>query len=82
MTAKKKEDAPLPFEEALKRLETIVHQLEQGDVPLEKSLALYEEGIRLSQTCAEHLAKAEMTVKRLSKELDGSFILRDDEVDQ
>jgi len=82
MSAKKKDEAPLPFEEALKRLENIVQQLEQGDVPLEKSIALYEEGIRLSRTCADHLSKAELTVKRLSKEMDGSFILRDDEVDQ
>jgi exodeoxyribonuclease VII small subunit len=82
MTAKKKDEAPMPFEEALKRLETILQQLERGDVPLEKSIALYEEGIQLSKTCAEHLAKAELTVKRLSKELDGSLILRDDEADQ
>jgi exodeoxyribonuclease VII small subunit len=82
MTAKKKDEAPLPFEDALKRLETIVQQLERGDVPLEQSIALYEEGIGLSRTCAEHLAKAELTVKRLSKELDGSFILRDDEAGQ
>jgi exodeoxyribonuclease VII small subunit len=82
MTAKKKDEAPPAFEEAMKRLETIVQQLEQGDVPLEKSIALYEEGIQLSKTCAEHLAKAELTVKRLSKELNGSFVLRDGEVDQ
>ena len=82
MTAKKKDETPLTFEEMLKRLETIVKQLEQGDVPLEKSIALYEEGIQLSRTCADHLAKAELTVKRLSKELDGSFLLRDDEADQ
>jgi exodeoxyribonuclease VII small subunit len=82
MTAKKKGEAPLPFEDALKRLETIVQQLERGDVPLEQSIALYEEGIQLSRTCADHLAKAELTVKRLSKELDGSFILRDDEAGQ
>ena len=82
MTAKKKDETPLTFEEVLKRLETIVKQLEQGDVPLEKSIALYEEGIQLSRTCADHLAKAELTVKRLSKELDGSFLLRDDEADQ
>ena len=82
MTAKKKDETPLTFEEVLKRLETIVKQLEQGDVPLEKSIALYEEGIQLSRTCSDHLAKAELTVKRLSKELDGSFLLRDDEADQ
>ena len=82
MTAKKKDETPPTFEEVLKRLETIVQQLEQGDVPLEKSIALYEEGIQLSRTCADHLAKAELTVKRLSKELDGSFLLRDDEADQ
>jgi exodeoxyribonuclease VII small subunit len=82
MTAKKKDDAPLVFEEALKRLETIVQQLEQGDVPLEQSIALYEEGIQLSRTCAQQLARAELTVKRLSKELDGSFILRDEEPGQ
>ena len=82
MTAKKKDEAPLPFEEALKRLQSIVERLERGDVPLEQSIALYEEGIQLSRTCSDHLSRAELTVKRLSKELDGSFILRDEESDQ
>jgi exodeoxyribonuclease VII small subunit len=79
MSAKKKDEAPPVFEEALKRLEAIVQQLERGDVPLERSIELYEEGIKLSRACAEHLTKAELTVKRLSKELDGSFILREGE---
>jgi exodeoxyribonuclease VII small subunit len=79
MSAKKKEDEPFIFEEALKQLERIVQRLEQGDVPLDESIAMYEEGIKLSKTCAEHLSKAELTVKRLAKVMDGTFSLRDEE---
>lgn len=67
------------FEESLHRLEEIVNQLERGDVPLEDSLRLYEEGIRLSRTCAERLGKAETTLQRLSRDLNGKLTLTDDE---
>ncbi|HTR99693.1 MAG TPA: exodeoxyribonuclease VII small subunit, partial [Bacteroidota bacterium] len=55
MTAKKKEET---FEDSLHRLEEIVQRLEQGDVPLEQAMQLYEEGVTLSKTCAEKLKAA------------------------
>lgn len=79
MAGKKTAPAQGTFEESLHRLEEIVNQLEQGDVPLEDSLVLYEEGIRLSKTCAERLTRAETTLKKLNKDLDGKLTLTDEE---
>ncbi|MBI2428704.1 MAG: exodeoxyribonuclease VII small subunit [Ignavibacteriales bacterium] len=61
------------FENSLKRLEAIVDSLEQGEVSLEESLKMFEEGIRLSKECLETLGKAELTVKQLTKDLNGKF---------
>ncbi len=55
------------FEEALKKLEEIVTQLEQGDLSLDKSLKLFEEGIRLSHRCTKKLDEAEKKVEILLK---------------
>jgi len=78
----KKRDQDIPtFEQSLKRLEDIVNRLERGDVPLEESLRLYEEGLELSKTCSERLAKAEVTLKRLSKNAKGAFEELDDEAE-
>jgi len=60
------------FEESLKRLEGIVGQLEQGDLPLEESLKLFEEGVTLSATCKQELDAAEGKVQMLVKQRDGS----------
>ncbi len=65
----------LEFENSLRQLEKIVEQLEQGEVPLEKSLDLYEEGIRLAKVCADHLMRAEVKLKRLGKDLEGNLKL-------
>ena len=48
------------FEASLEALEQIVRQLEDGDLPLEKSLELFEQGIRLSRECQERLSQAEL----------------------
>ena len=61
------------FEDSLKQLETIVGQLEQGDLPLEDSLRLFEEGMRLSAVCKEELEAAEGKVQILLKQRDGSM---------
>jgi exodeoxyribonuclease VII small subunit len=61
------------FEDSLKRLETIVAQLEEGDLPLEDSLKLFEEGMRLSAVCKEELDAAEGKVQILIKQRDGSM---------
>ena len=47
------------FEECLQRLEKIVLELERGEIPLEKSLTLFEEGMQLSSTCRKELEQAE-----------------------
>ncbi len=55
------------FEECLQRLEKIVQQLEKGDVPLETSLTLFEEGMNLSSACRKELEQAEGKVEILLK---------------
>ncbi|WP_313894350.1 exodeoxyribonuclease VII small subunit [Psychrobacillus sp.] len=49
----------LPFDEAMIHLENIVRQLEQGDVPLENAIELYQKGMELSKLCSEKLQSAE-----------------------
>ena len=60
------------FEESLARLEEIVKQMEQGNVPLADSLALFSEGTALIKSCGELLDKAEQQVVQLVKSADGS----------
>lgn len=60
------------FEESLKKLENIVDQLEKGDLPLEESLKLFEEGVGLSAVCKQELDAAEGKVQMLVKR-DGSL---------
>ena len=54
-----------PFEEVMDRLQTVVAQLEEGDLPLEQSLAMFEEGVRLSRAGAKRLDEAERRVEEL-----------------
>jgi exodeoxyribonuclease VII small subunit len=56
------------FEECLERLEKIVQELEKGEVPLEKSLKLFEEGMQLSAACRKELEEAEGKVEILLKQ--------------
>lgn len=56
----------LSFEEAFERLETAVAALQDGQMPLERALQLYEEGMKLAQHCNELLQKAELRVQQLS----------------
>jgi len=60
------------FEAALARLEEIVKELETGDLPLEQSLKLYEEGIKLSRLCNKRLEDAERRVEILLKSKNGT----------
>jgi exodeoxyribonuclease VII small subunit len=53
------------FEQAFQRLDEIVQRLEQGDLPLEESLALYEEGMTLAAQCNDWLDQAELRVRQL-----------------
>jgi exodeoxyribonuclease VII small subunit len=70
----------IKFEVALKRLEEIADKLERGDIPLEDSLKLYEEGQKLINLCREKLSKAEAKVKELIKK-NKEFILKPTESD-
>lgn len=60
------------FEESLEALENIVTKLEEGDLPLEKSLELFEEGVKLSRRCQEKLAAAERRIEMLVKDSEGN----------
>jgi exodeoxyribonuclease VII small subunit len=55
----------MDFEQRLKRLETIVQKMENGDLQLEESLKLFEEGVKLSRECTQQLGEAEAKVKVL-----------------
>ena len=55
------------FEESLERLESIVKDMERGDLPLEQSLTLFEEGMELSTTCRKELDEAEGKIEILLK---------------
>jgi len=61
------------FEESLRKLEAIVDQLEKGDLSLEDSLKLFEEGVSLSAVCKKELDAAEGKVQMLVKQRDGSL---------
>lgn len=60
------------FEESLKKLEAIIGKLERGDLPLEESVRLFEEGIQLSNACKGDLEAAEGKIQVLLKQKDGS----------
>jgi exodeoxyribonuclease VII small subunit len=59
------------FESSLDALEQIVRELERGDLPLEKSLELFEQGIRLSRECQERLNQAERRIEVLMRDNQG-----------
>jgi len=65
------------FEAALKQLEEIVQKLERGELPLEESLKLYEDGIRLSRLCHAKLEEAEGKIELLMKDAKGELVLDD-----
>jgi exodeoxyribonuclease VII small subunit len=64
----------VPFEKNLERLDAIVRQLEDADLPLEKALQLYEEGMKLSQVCHKQLEEAEGRVEILRKKAGGQMV--------
>jgi exodeoxyribonuclease VII small subunit len=65
------------FEQSLKKLETIVDQLEKGDLALEDSLKLFEEGVGLSAACKQELDAAEGKVQILVRQRDGALKAED-----
>jgi exodeoxyribonuclease VII small subunit len=64
------------FEASLEALERIDHELEHGDFPLEKSLELFEQGIRLSRECQERLTQAERRIEVLMSDNQGRPVVR------
>ncbi len=68
---KNNEQQAKSFEASLEALEQIVHELERGDLPLEKSLELFEQGIRLSRQCQERLSQAERRIEVLLRDNQG-----------
>ena len=59
------------FETSLEELERIVRELERGDLPLEKSLELFEQGVKLSRACQERLNEAERRIEILTRDNQG-----------
>jgi exodeoxyribonuclease VII small subunit len=58
----------LDFEEAMERLEEIVRELEHGDVPLEKAIDLFQQGMKLSQLCGSKLEQVERKIEMITQE--------------
>ncbi len=70
------EESPVSdFETSLKSLEALVARLERGDLPLNESLALFEQGVSLTRQCHEQLASARQRVQILLPEADGKVKL-------
>lgn len=65
MAGKKKNDGELNLESALEKLELLVESLEKGDLSLEESLKVFEDGIKLTRHCQETLSAAEQKVQLL-----------------
>ena len=68
-------EAPKSFEASLEALERIVQELEQGDLPLEKSLELFEQGIGLSRQCQDRLNQAERRIEILFRDNQGRTVV-------
>jgi exodeoxyribonuclease VII small subunit len=66
--AKEKEAVILSFEEAMDQLEQLVGKLENGDVPLEKAIDLFQEGMKLSHLCSQKLEQVERKIEMLVEE--------------
>ena len=64
----------LKFEKAMTRLENIVDELERGDLDIDKSLEIFEEGIKMSRLCTKKLNEAEAKIQKLTKDKKGELI--------
>jgi len=64
----------IKFEKAMTRLENIVEELERGDLDIDKSLQIFEEGIKMSRLCSKKLNEAEAKIEKLSKGEKGDLI--------
>ena len=66
----------LPFEEALKKLESIVEAMESEDLPLETLLSKYEQGTQLARICQQKLSEAELKIQQLERNAAGEMKLK------
>jgi exodeoxyribonuclease VII small subunit len=73
MDAERRRIAALPFDRALGELQAVVAKLEAGNLPLEESIALYEQGVLLHEHCARLLGQAELRVQRLVDQAGGGL---------
>lgn len=78
MSAKGKEPT---FEEALKKLENVVAKLESGEIMLEESIRLFEEGMKLSSLCQKRLDDADRKIETLLRQPGGIVSVTEDESD-
>ncbi|MEK9629828.1 MAG: exodeoxyribonuclease VII small subunit [Nitrospinota bacterium] len=62
------------FEKAIQRLEKIVDDLEKGELDIDKSLEIFEEGIKMSRVCSKKLNEAEAKIEKLTKNQKGELI--------
>lgn len=69
-------DGEIAFEDALRRLETIVEAMESDDLPLEQLLQRFEDGTRLARLCQTRLADAEVRIRQLEETLGGALVPR------
>ncbi len=64
----------IKFEKAMTRLEKIVDELERGDLDIDKSLEIFEEGIKMSRVCSKKLSEAEAKIEKLTKGKKGELV--------
>ena len=76
MPSKGKKQADVPFEDAVKKLESIVEEMESDELPLDKLLVRYEEGAKLVKACEEKLQSAETRITQLEETLEGELAAR------
>lgn len=68
------EKKEIKFEKAMKRLEVIVEELEKGELDIDRSLEVFEEGIKMSRVCSKKLEEAEKKIEKLTRDEKGEFI--------
>ena len=64
----------LKFEKAIQRLEKIVVDLETGELDIDKSLEIFEEGIKMSRVCSKKLSEAEAKIEKLTRDEKGELV--------
>lgn len=82
MSQSPKSAKPESFEKNIERLDAIVRQLEDADLPLEKALEIYEEGMKLSEVCQKQLQEAEGRIQVLMKRVGGKIVAEPFEQDE